>query len=145
MKFWLVVFLSLIPLESFVQAEEPQGTLIKKGAVAPYDGLLLNSAAQIKMIADKAYAQKEYELKLSYELMKQKAVSDLEIGKLKIDVEIGNKKFDTIMKIKDDELKRSNELVLQSSKKSDRWIWWLIGGFVVGTATAVGITYAVNH
>lgn len=145
----ITIILSVLMIAGVSHAQDatldPRSVIIKKGDPAPYDGLLLNKDAQIKILTEKQFAVKECEMKSSYELVKQKAVSDLEIGKLKLDVDFSNKKFEQIMSIKDEELKRVNALALENAK-SDKYKWlYLFGGVVVGAALTVGISYAVNH
>ncbi|MDP3987015.1 MAG: hypothetical protein Q8P81_02200 [Nanoarchaeota archaeon] len=143
MRFLTIIFVIMFPLIG--NAQESKAVYLKSGETAPFNGILLNPNAQAQMIADKEMAKAECELRSSYDLLKMRTECSYEKEKLKIDLDAANKKFEAIMKIKDDELKRANEIAIKESSNRDKWIWWLAGGIAAGMAVTVGITYAVNH
>ena len=86
----------------------PKGKItgLSKGEHAPYTGVLLDNIAAAKIFSDKKYFEEQWELKLQYELGKQKARLDLTIQSQKASLDALQEKHTTLMKLKDDEIKR---------------------------------------
>lgn len=137
----IIIFLLL---SNFCYAQD-KGVVIKQGEPAPFSGILLSPELQAKMIADSQYNKKACELENNYLSLRQKTTCDFEKNSLKVDLDTISKKYDLTVKLKDNEISRLNQSVVESNKKSDRWVWWLAGGVVSGIALTVAVTYAVNH
>ena len=82
------------------------------------------------------------ELKLAFELEKEKFKSKLIIDNLNLRIEILTKEHKKILMIKDQEVERLTEITLRVP--NDHSAWWATGGFVVGILTTIAITYAVH-
>jgi hypothetical protein len=151
---FFLVFLSVLALGIFVHVryanaqttaeESSQVITLKKGEQAPFEGSLLNPIAIAKILAEKEYAKKSCDLDKSFELQKQKVKCDYDISGLKIEIDILNKKYDVITKIKDDEIKNLRDMVLKASNEGVYNKYWFVCGIVIGVATSIGILYAAQ-
>ena len=118
-------------------AQEGVITEIRKGQKAPYTGVLVDPTAAAKILTDQKYTEEEFKLELGKELklLQAKLDLDLKIANTKL---IGCQERSTqILKIKDEEIQRLQELALDSP--NDYSIWWLTGGVVGGIALSVAI------
>ena len=121
----------------------PKGKItgLSKGEHAPYTGVLLDNIAAAKIFSDKKYFEEQWELKLQYELGKQKARLDLTIQSQKVSLDSLQEKHTTLMKLKDDEIKRLSDL---AAGKEDYTTWWAVGGVIVGIGLTIAVVYAVD-
>ena len=121
----------------------PKGKItgLSKGEHAPYTGVLLDNIAAARIFSDKKYFEEQWELKLQYELGKQKARLDLTIQSQKASLDALQEKHTTLMKLKDDEIKRLSDL---AAGKEDYTTWWAVGGVVVGIGLTIAVVYAVD-
>lgn len=118
-------------------------TGIKKGEEAPYNGVLLNTTAAAKIFAEKEYSGKECELRINYEIQKEILRMQLLLDTTKVSLDATQKKYDTIVKIKDDEIERLSKLVLKP--KNDYSALWGAGGVLVGIGLTIAVVYAVGE
>jgi len=133
----LTISLTLAP--TYAISQELNITGLNKGEEAPFTGILLTKAALAKIEADLRLnvqlCENNCKLKLDEkELLYNKDVSILkaEIGGLNQFVQVKNKRINRLEEIID--------------KNNNSWFVPVvaIASFVVGVATTVGITYAVN-
>lgn len=129
----------IFPAYTFAQ-EAPKITDIQEGQSAPFTGTLLNPAAAAQIIAEKENMESECKLRYDYIKSREQAKCDLLINNLNISLDITQKKYESIINIKDDEIKRLNEIALENS--GDYSHWWAAGGFIVGALVSIGIFYA---
>ena len=124
---------------TYVISQELNITGLNKGEEAPFTGILLTKAALAKieadLLLDVQLCENNCKLKLDEkELLYNKDVSILkaEIGGLNQFVQVKNKRINRLEEIID--------------KNNNSWFVPVvaIASFVVGVATTVGITYAVN-
>jgi hypothetical protein len=124
---------------TYVISQELNITGLNKGEEAPFTGILLTKAALAKieadLLLDVQLCENNCKLKLDEkELLYNKDVSILkaEIDGLNQFVEVKNKRINRLEEIID--------------KNNNSWFVPVvaIASFVVGVATTVGITYAVN-
>ena len=136
----LILTLTLIfPTYTFAQ-EAPKVTDIQQGQTAPFSGTLLNPAAAAQIIAEKENLKSECNLKYDYIKAREKAKCDLLMGNLNVSLDITQKKYDSILKIKDDEIKRLQDIALEDS--NDYSMWWFAGGVLGGILVSIGVLYA---
>ena len=121
----------------------PKGKItgLSKGEHAPYAGVLLDNIAAARIFSDKKYFEDQWQLKLQYELGKQKARLDLTIQSQKASLDALQEKHTTLMKLKDDEIKRLSDL---AAGKEDYTTWWAVGGVIVGIGLTIAVVYAVD-
>jgi hypothetical protein len=133
----LTISLTLAP--TYAISQELNITGLNKGEEAPFTGILLTKAALAKieadLLLDVQLCENNCKLKLDEkELLYNKDVSILkaEIDGLNQFVEVKNKRINRLEEIID--------------KNNNSWFVPVvaIASFVVGVATTVGITYAVN-
>tara|TARA_Y100000296_G_C5039626_1_gene189138 strand:+ start:119 stop:565 length:447 start_codon:yes stop_codon:yes gene_type:complete len=137
----LILILTLIlifPAYAFAQ-EIPKVTDVQEGQPAPFTGTLLNSPAAAQIIADKENAKAECKLQYDYVKQREKAKCDLLLGNANTSLTAANMKYETILKIKDDEIQRLQDIALDSP--NDYTIWWYAGGVVTGILVSIGIFY----
>ena len=138
-SFLLISILALLqPLSALAQS--PTVTDLEKGQVAPYSGVLFNPEAAAQLLAQQKYADAECELKIDLELDKLGAQMDLINESLKVSLRATESKYDSIIKIKNDEIDRLTDLEVNSD--ADYTHWWTAGGFVVGALVSLAIFYA---
>ena len=138
-SFILISILVLLqPLSALAQS--PTVTDLEKGQTAPYSGVLFNPEAAAQLLAQQKYADAECELKIDLEVDKLEAQMDLINESLKASLRATENKYDSIIKIKNDEIDRLTSLAVNSD--ADYTHWWTAGGFVVGALVSLGIFYA---
>lgn len=122
----------------------PQGKItgINYGQKAPYTGVLLNTIAAAKLLTNKDYSEKQWELRLKYELAKQAANLNLVIETQKASHLSLQERHSVIMGFKDTEIERLSGI---AANQSDYSHWWASGGVVVGILLTIGVVYAVNN
>ena len=118
-------------------------TFIQKGTEAPFTGTLFDPTATAKILADRKFSKEEYELKLGFELQKQQKQFDLDISQIRITLDTEREGFQKTLEIKNREIEQLNKIIAKKPG-TNALLWGIIGGFAVGVATTVGITYAVN-
>ena len=138
-SFLLISILVLLqPLSALAQS--PTVTDLEKGQNAPYSGVLFNPEAAAQLLAQQKYADAECELKIDLELDKLGAQMDLINESLKVSLRATENKYESIIKIKNDEIDRLTGLAINSD--ADYTHWWTAGGFVVGALVSLAIFYA---
>jgi hypothetical protein len=135
----ILITISLTLAPTYAISQELNITGLNKGEEAPFTGILLTKAALAKieadLLLDVQLCENNCKLKLDEkELLYNKDVSILkaEIDGLNQFVEVKNKRINRLEEIID--------------KNNNSWFVPVvaIASFVVGVATTVGITYAVN-
>lgn len=115
-------------------------TSLNKSQSAPYAGILLDSEATAKILAERKFLGLQYELKLDLEIKKLITVHELKLGLLQTRLDSLQNKHTEILKIKNDEITRLQEIVKDRPNSNSEW--WLAGGFVVGILVSIGVFYA---
>lgn len=124
-------------------ASEGKFTFIQQGKQAPFTGTLFDPSATAKIMANRKFVKEEYELKLGFEMQKQQKQFDLDISQLKITLDTEREGFQKTLEVKNKEIEQLNRIIAKKPG-TNALLWGVIGGFAVGVATTVGITYAVN-
>lgn len=121
----------------------PKGKItgLSKGEHAPYAGVLLDNIAAARIFSDKKYFEEQWQLKLQYELGKQKARLDLTIQSQKASLDALREKHTTLMDIKNEEIKRLSDI---AAGKEDYSTWWAVGGVIVGIGLTLAVVFAVD-
>tara|TARA_R110000824_G_scaffold67377_6_gene174528 strand:+ start:1450 stop:1935 length:486 start_codon:yes stop_codon:yes gene_type:complete len=126
-----------------VVAPSPKITGIKKGDVAPYTGVLLNTLAAAQIFTEKSFLNEECQLRIDYAVQKEIARMNLLLNSTKASMDSMEQKYTTIVKIKDTEIERLSKIALEP--KNDYSAWWAAGGVIVGIALTIGVVYAVGE
>lgn len=143
MKLWnkiiAIILLITFPVMAFAD-DTPKIKPMNKGESAPFSGVLFNSSAVAQTIAEKEYNAEQCRLRIEHIEQKEKAKCDLLVATTKVEIDFLQKKYDSIMKIKDEEINRFQKLALEKPNKNSHW--WFAGGMVAGIVTSVVIFYA---
>ncbi len=119
-SFLLICILALLqPLSALAQS--PTVTDLEKGQTAPYSGVLFNPEAAAQLLAQQKYADAECDLKIDLELDKLGAQMDLINESLKVSLRATENKYDSVIKIKNDEIGRLADLAINSDADYTQW------------------------
>jgi len=124
-------------------ASEGQFSFIQKDAPAPFTGTLFDPDATARLVANHKFLKEEYDLKLGFELQKQESKFKLEIEQLNISLHTQQEYYEATLKTKNTEIEQLNKII-KKKPGTNALIWGIAGGFAVGVAATIGITYAVN-
>ena len=138
----LILTLTLVfPAYTFAQ-EIPKVTDIQEGQPAPFTGTLLNPPAAAQIIADKENTKAECKLQYDYIKQREKAKCDLLLGNANASLTAINKKYEAVVKIKDEEIQRLQDIALE--RPNDYSMWWYAGGFLSGIVMCLGVLYVAS-
>ena len=142
MKRLISLFLAfvIVIIPANVYADNPKVAEIKQGQRAPYNGILYNYEANAVLLATKEKGQLECSLQLQHTLAKEKARCDMLTSTVKASLEATEKKYDAILKIKNDEIGHLQKITLEQPNQYNNW--WFAGGFIAGVGLSLGIFYA---
>ena len=121
----------------------PKITGIKKGQVAPYTGVLLNTLAAAKIFTEKDFFNEECQLKIDYAVQREIARMNLLLNSTKASLDSMEKRYGAIIQIKDTEIERLSKIALEP--KNNYSAWWASGGVIVGIALTIVTVYAVGE
>ena len=133
----LIFLIILIPVNSY---SNPKVAEIKQGQKAPYNGILYNYEANAVLLASKEKGQLECSLQLKHSAAKEKAKCEMLTSTVKASLGATEKKYDAILKIKNDQIDHLEKITLNQPNSHNHW--WFAGGFVGGVALSLGIFYA---
>jgi len=111
---------------------------VDKGETAPFSGKLLTHSAMAQIIATHEKEMLQADLDKEYELQKTTDRLNLKYDLYYARAEADKEMYQQMIELRDEEIK------IQARKD---WIQRLafFGGFALGTATTIGITYSVNQ
>ena len=114
---------------------------IKEGEVAPYTGVLLNTIAAARVFTEKNYSNEECRLRIAYEVEREIARVNMLLESTKVSMEFMEKRYVSIISIKDTEIKRLSEV---ANNNNDYSVWWATGGIVAGIGLTLAVVYGVK-
>ncbi len=142
----LLAALVAIPTVAFADTPEvppqPKITSIAKDQPAPYSGVLLNTVAAAKIFTEKEFIDMECELRIEYAVQKEILRLNLLLETNQATLESMDKKYTTLLDIKDQEIKRLGKV---ASETNDWSSLWYVGGIITGVVLTVAIVYAVKE
>jgi hypothetical protein len=145
----LKTLLALLILTSFssqaiAQTPELPGQFrqVVEGEPAPFAGWCFDDTATGALLSTIETSEESCALTLKLRLAEQKARLDLEIGKLSLRYDTLKKQSTDILILKDQEIKDLEAAALK--RPNDYVVWWGLGGFIIGSATASFILYSVR-
>ena len=133
----LTFLIILIPVNSY---SNPKVAEIKQGQKAPYNGILYDYEANAVLLASKEKGQLECSLQLKHSAAKEKAKCEMLTSTVKASLGATEKKYDAILKIKNDQIDHLEKITLEQPNAYNNW--WFAGGFLSGVALSMGIFYA---
>jgi hypothetical protein len=119
---------------------DPQFAALEEGEPAPFAGRLLNDEAIVKISIEDQFKAQQCEIQIEYEKQKLEALHSYELEKLKIKLESDNAILKNKIELRDERIKD-----LQKLTKPTRPIILITSGFIIGTASTIATTYAVNQ
>jgi hypothetical protein len=134
---------AFVPIAAKAQEPtEPKGRIITldKDTPAPFSGILFDIEAALILKVDKKYSLLTDKLKLDSELKKIKSEYDLKLNTLQLSFDTLQNKSNSLLKIKDEEIVRLQDLVKKDP--NDHTHWWFAGGIIAGALLSIGIYYA---
>jgi len=138
-KIIATILLMTFPILVFAQ-EAPKIKPMNQGEVAPFPGVLFNSTAVAQSIAEKEYNADQCRLRTAHIEQREKIKCDLLVSTVKVEVDFLQQKYNSILKIKDEEINRLQKFALERPNKNSHW--WFAGGVVAGIVTSIAIFYA---
>jgi len=131
----LNIFLLLI---SFAWSEDTSYTDIKEGERAPFSGILMTNGAMIQMIAVQESKFKTCELDKKTQLELQKNSTDTKYLLYEAKCTSETKMYEGLIAARDEQIKKD-----KTKDVIQRFAFY--GGFVLGSATSIGIVYSLNQ
>lgn len=135
----ILIIISLTLAPTYVISQELNITGLNKGEEAPFTGILLTKAALAKIEADLRLEVQLCENNCKLKLDEKELLYNKDVSILKAEID-GLSQF---VEVKNKRINRLEEIIDESNNS-----WFVpvvaIASFVVGVATTVGITYAVN-
>ena len=135
----ILITISLTLAPTYVISQELNITGLNKGEEAPFTGILLTKAALAKIEADLRLEVQLCENNCKLKLDEKELLYNKDVSILKAEMD-GLNQF---VEVKNKRINRLEEIINENNNS-----WFIpvvaIASFVVGVATTVGITYAVN-
>ena len=125
-------------------ATEPaKFTILEYKAPAPFEGVLFDSNAMSKILADYDTYKYSCDIKMDYQLKIQKEEYNFKLEDLKIEHRALTDEYDLFIIQKDKEI---DFLASALKKTSPRYKWlYFAGGIVLGTAASYGMYKTLNE
>ena len=147
----LSVLLVYVPTVAYAGQQDPDNSLAINGRVTvmglgqktPYAGILFDIRAATKLKLDTEFAQKRFELELKLQKSLLSSEFQLKLGNLQARYDGLKDTHDSLLKIKNEEISRLQELVKKNPNSYSHW--WFIGGIVAGCLLSLGVFYAATQ
>ena len=105
--------------------------------------MLLNTLAAAQVFTEKSFLNEECQLRIDYAVQKEVARMNLLLNSTKASLDSVEKRYSTIIKIKDTEIERLSKIALESNNNNSAW--WAAGGVIVGISLTIATVYAVGE
>ena len=128
-------FLLLAPANA-----NPQFATLDQGEPAPFAGRLFNDAAVTKLIVEDKFKVEQCNLQIDYEKQKLVVLHQYDIDKVRIELTSQVKILENKIDYREQRIKE-----LEKLNHPIKPIYYILGGFIIGTGSTIGITYAVNQ
>ena len=115
-------------------------TPLKKGQVAPYDGVELSPAAVADIIADKQTSAETCAAKIAKDVDTVKATCKRDTDTQKSNCDSDKKS----MQIRMDSQAKQIEILTKDLQKSSNVAWWTAGGFVGGVLLTTATVFVIG-
>jgi len=147
----LSVLLVYVPAVVYAGQQDPDDSLAMSGRITvvgqgqktPYAGILFDIRAATKLKLDAEFAQKRFELELKLQKSLLSSEFQLKLGNLQVRYDGLKGTHDSLLKIKNEEISRLQELVKKNPNSYSHW--WFIGGIVAGCLLSLGVFYAATQ
>jgi hypothetical protein len=137
-----IILISQLISIQLIYAQE--AVYLKKGEKVPFDGLLLSKEAQAKVLAEQEKQKEQCGLDKNYLKMRQEENCKHSINLKKIENEALEEKLNSLLKIKQDEINRLQDIAVKD--KSDFWKnLYFVLGFVSGSLIVIGSAALIKN
>jgi len=130
----------IILLLSMALAEGPTYSFLEEGESAPFKGILLNDIAMKEMVVGDKLKVEACQIEIDYHVGRANAEKQLQYDLLKAETTAEMDKMNDFILIRDDRIAD-----LEKQVKPQRPFWWMFGGFVLGTTSAIATFYSVKE
>jgi hypothetical protein len=127
-------------LISLALAENPAYSFLDKGEAAPFEGILFNDAAVKDLAVEDRLKAETCQIEIDYYVDRAKAEKQLEYDLLEAKTTAEMDKMNEMILIRDERI-----VDLEKQIKPQRPFWWMFGGFVIGTTSAIATFYSVKE
>ena len=129
----------IIFLLSSALAEGPVYSFLNEGESAPFKGILLNDIAMKEMVVEDKLKVEACQIEIDYHVGRANAEKQLEYDLLRAETTAEIDKMNDLILIRDNRIAD-----LEKQIKPQRPFWWMFGGFVLGTTSAIATFYSVK-
>ena len=129
----------IIFLLSSALAEGPVYSFLNEGEAAPFKGILLNDIAMKEMVVEDKLKVEACQIEIDYHVGRANAEKQLEYDLLRAETTAEIDKMNDLILIRDNRIAD-----LEKQIKPQRPFWWMFGGFVLGTTSAIATFYSVK-
>ena len=126
----------LFALTLTANAEPSQFTILGYKQCAPFEGVLLSKHAMAEVLSGYDRFLPACDIRVRYELDKQKEQHRLELETLNIEYKALTQEYDLFITQKDREIQALVKSLKKTSPRNKAW--WLVGGVVIGSAATYG-------
>lgn len=138
LRYISIILLIIFPLTAV--ADLPQVAPLNEGDPAPYSGVLYNAVAVAETIAQREALIAQHSLNLEILEERLRAELGLTIDNLQADLDSYEKKYNSMVEIKDEQIRNLQEVALAKGNSS----WWFVGGIGSGILLTIGVVYALK-
>jgi hypothetical protein len=137
----LAFLLSTIVFPVAAYADEEVAT-VQQGDPAPFTGTLFNTEATARMLAELELTNESCDLKINKAVELKEAELQLNIDQLQIRFDTSTDIFNQRLAIRDQQI---NFMERELTRRKVHPAWFVVGGIVVGSLTAIGTAAAMNQ
>jgi len=130
----------ILLLISLAFAENPTYSFLDEGEPAPFKGILFNDAAVKELAVEDKLKAETCQIEINYYVERAHAEKQLEYDLLKAETTAEVDKLNEMVLIRDERI-----VDLEKQIKPQRPFWWMFGGFVIGTTSAIATFYSVKE
>lgn len=130
----------ILLLISLALAENPAYSFLDEGEVAPFEGILFNDAAVKELAVEDKLKAETCQIEINYYVERAQAEKQLEYDLLKAETTAEMDKMNEMILIRDERI-----INLEKQIKPQKPFWWMFGGFVIGTTSAIATFYSVKE
>ena len=118
---------------------------LEQGQKAPFDGVLLDSAAAAKLMIDQQTSNQKCEIEIEREVATAKAKLELDLGNARAAKEALEQELSVRISLKNEHIEFLEKEAQKNEKKANNGKWWLIGGMAIGIALTIGGAFIVRE
>ena len=118
-------------LSSSALADEGKFTLMPKGRVAPFKGVLFDEDATSHLLALPEKYKLQCDLDMEYSIDRLQTEYALEKKNLQLDIDYLNKQHELVLKSRDRQIDDLNKILKERNGVNKEW--YLVGGVALGT------------